>query len=60
MNIEDFSEVLYKKEENGSCTLTFNIPKRRNALSYVTFLEIETVIDDMEKDDNAKVLIITG
>ncbi|MHA2397484.1 MAG: enoyl-CoA hydratase/isomerase family protein [Promethearchaeota archaeon] len=60
MNIEDLTEVLYEKEENGICTLTFNIPKRRNALSYVTFLEIETVIDDMEKDDNARVLIITG
>jgi len=60
MNIEDITEVIYEKEENGICTLTFNIPKRRNALSYVTFLEIWTVLDDMEKDKNAKVLIITG
>ena len=60
MNIEDITEVTYEKEENGICTLTFNIPKRRNALSYVTFLEIWAVLDDMEKDKNAKVLIITG
>lgn len=60
MKIEDLSEVIYEKEENGICTLTFNIPKRRNALSYVTFLEIWTVLDDMEKDENAKILIITG
>jgi len=60
MNIEDIKEVIYEKEDNGICTLTFNIPKRRNALSYVTFLEIWTVLDDMEKDKNAKVLIITG
>lgn len=60
MNIEDLSEVIYEKEDNGICTLTFNIPKRRNALSFVTFLEIYTVIDDMEKDKNAKVLIMTG
>ena len=38
MKIEDLSEVIYEKEENGICTLTYNIPKRRNALSYVTFL----------------------
>jgi 2-(1,2-epoxy-1,2-dihydrophenyl)acetyl-CoA isomerase len=60
MKIEDLKEVIYEKEENGICTLTLNIPKRRNALSFVTFLEIETVLDDMKKDKNARVLIITG
>lgn len=60
MNVEDLTEVLYDKEENGICTLTFNIPKRRNAMSVITFLEINTVLDDMEKDENARVLIITG
>ena len=60
LKIEDLSEVIYEKEENGICTLTFNIPKRRNALSFVTFLEIETVLEDMEKDKNARVLIMTG
>ncbi|MFW9865530.1 MAG: enoyl-CoA hydratase/isomerase family protein [Candidatus Thorarchaeota archaeon] len=60
MKIKDISELIYKKEDNGICTLTFNIPKRRNALSYVTFLEMCAVIDDMETDKNAKILIITG
>ncbi|MBY8991585.1 MAG: enoyl-CoA hydratase/isomerase family protein [Candidatus Lokiarchaeota archaeon] len=60
MKIEDLSEIIYEKEENGICTITLNIPKRRNALSFVTFLELWTAIDDMEKDKNAKVLIITG
>ena len=60
MNIEDFEDIIYKKEENGICTITFNRPERRNALSFVTFLEIQTALDDMEKDKNSKVLIITG
>jgi len=60
MNIEDFEDIIYEKEENGICTITFNRPKRRNALSYVTFLEIRTALDDMEKDKNARVLIMTG
>ncbi|MFW9821927.1 MAG: enoyl-CoA hydratase/isomerase family protein [Candidatus Thorarchaeota archaeon] len=60
MNIKDLTEVIYEKGENGICTLTFNIPKRRNALSVVTFLEIDTVLEDMKNDDNARVLIITG
>ncbi|MFX1325926.1 MAG: enoyl-CoA hydratase/isomerase family protein [Promethearchaeota archaeon] len=60
MKIEDLSEIIYEKEENGICTITFNIPERRNALSVITLLEIWTVIDDMEKDKNTKVLIMTG
>ena len=60
MKIEDLNEIIYEKEENGICTITLNIPKRRNALSFVTFLELWTAIDDMENDKNAKVLIMTG
>jgi len=60
MKIEDIQDIIYEKEENGICTITFNRPERRNALSYVTFLEIRTVLDDMEKDKNARVLIMTG
>ncbi len=60
MNIEDLNDIIYEKEENGICTITFNTPKRRNAFSQITFLEIETVLDDMERDKNAKILIMTG
>jgi len=60
MNIADFEAILYEKEENGICTITINRPERRNAVTYVTFLEILTVLEDMEKDKNTKVLLITG
>ncbi|MFX1445900.1 MAG: enoyl-CoA hydratase/isomerase family protein [Promethearchaeota archaeon] len=60
MNISDFQDILYEKEENGICTLIFNRPERRNAISKLTFVEIEAVLDDMEQDETAKVLIITG
>ncbi len=60
MNIEDIQDVIYEKEENGICTVTLNTPERKNAMSFVTFLELETILDDMEADKNAKVLIITG
>ncbi|NHJ23820.1 MAG: enoyl-CoA hydratase [Candidatus Lokiarchaeota archaeon] len=60
MNIEDFEDITYIKEENGICTATFSKPERRNAVTYITFLELFYVIDDMEKDKNARVLIITG
>jgi 2-(1,2-epoxy-1,2-dihydrophenyl)acetyl-CoA isomerase len=56
----EFNEILYEKEPNGICTLTINMPKRRNALSFMTFYEIELALDDMIADKKARVLIITG
>jgi len=60
LNIEDFTDIKYEKEENGICTATISRPERRNAISAVTWLELETILTDMEQDKNAKVLIITG
>ncbi|MFX0073258.1 MAG: enoyl-CoA hydratase/isomerase family protein, partial [Candidatus Hermodarchaeota archaeon] len=60
MEIEEFKDIIYEKEENGICTLIFNKPERKNAISKLTFVEIEAVLDDMEQDKNSKVLIITG
>jgi 2-(1,2-epoxy-1,2-dihydrophenyl)acetyl-CoA isomerase len=60
MDIADIKDITYEKEPNGICTVTLNRPKRRNAMSFVTFLELETVLEDMEADDNAQILIITG
>ncbi|TFF99989.1 MAG: enoyl-CoA hydratase/isomerase family protein [Promethearchaeota archaeon] len=60
MDISDIKDIKYEKEPNGICTVTLNTPKRRNAMSFVTFLELETVLDDMKNDDNAKILILTG
>jgi len=60
MNIEDISDIIYEKEENGICTATINAPERKNAMSLVTFLELETILEDMDADKNAHVLILTG
>jgi len=61
MKIEDLQDCIYEKEEDmGICTLTFNRPERRNALSFISLLEIETVLTHMEEDKSARVLIITG
>ena len=60
MRIEDFEDIIYEKEDNGICTVTISRPEARNAVTYITFLEIYIVLEDMEKDKNTKVLIITG
>ena len=58
--IEDFKDIKYEKEENGICTITINRPERRNALSPLTFLELQAAFDHMEQDDDIRVVIITG
>lgn len=60
MKLDDIHDIIYEKEENGICTASLNIPERKNAMSFVTFLELVTILDDMESDKNARVLIITG
>jgi enoyl-CoA hydratase/carnithine racemase len=61
MKIEDLKDCVFEKEEDtGICTLTFNRPERRNALSFISLFEIETVLTYMEQDKGARVLIITG
>ena len=58
--IEDFKDIKYEKEENGICTITINRPERRNALSPITFLELEFAFEYMEHDDDVRVAVITG
>ncbi|MHA1254971.1 MAG: enoyl-CoA hydratase-related protein [Promethearchaeota archaeon] len=60
ISIEDFKDIKYEKEENGLCTITINRPERRNALSILSFLELEAALDHMEQDDDVKVVLLTG
>jgi len=61
MRVEDFKDILYAKDEStGIVTVTLNTPKRKNALSFVSFLELYYAVEEMEKDDTARALIITG
>ncbi|MFX0043905.1 MAG: enoyl-CoA hydratase/isomerase family protein [Candidatus Hodarchaeota archaeon] len=60
MDTEDFEDIIYEKEDNGICTITISRPEIRNAVTHITFFEIFKVLEDMEKDKNSKVLIITG
>ncbi|MHA1727616.1 MAG: enoyl-CoA hydratase/isomerase family protein [Promethearchaeota archaeon] len=60
MKIEDFTDIKYVKEENGICTATLSRPEKRNAVNGITWLELQTILKDMEQDKNARVLILTG
>lgn len=46
--------------DDGIATLTINRPKTLNALDIPTLLEFEGKWDEVERDDNVKVIVITG
>ena len=61
MNIEEFQDIKYQKDdETGIVTVTLATPKRKNAMSFLTFLELWYATDMVEKDDTAQAMLITG
>lgn len=61
MKVEEFKDVLYEKEEaTGIVTVALNTPERKNALSFITFLDLFYAVEQMEKDDTARAMILTG
>lgn len=60
MNSLKFEDIIFKKRKDGICYIILNRPERRNALSQQTFLEIEQALIKLNRDDEVKVLILTG
>ena len=60
MLVEEFKQIKYEKEENGILTVTLNWPIKKNALSPLGLLELWYAVDHAEKDDQVKVMILTG
>lgn len=54
-----FKDILYSVED-GIARLTLNKPEKLNALSWSTWAEIESAIEQANEDDDAKVVLITG
>lgn len=54
-----YKYVLYTKED-GIATLTFNRPEVLNALNWDMVDEIEAVVEEVKRDDEVRVLIVTG
>jgi enoyl-CoA hydratase/carnithine racemase len=55
----EFQNIKWEREGNIG-VITLNRPKSLNALSAPLFEELETLISDIEKDDNLGAFIITG
>ena len=54
-----FENIILEKEE-GIATLTFNRPDAMNALNIQTRAEFQQAVEDLEADDDIKVVILTG
>ncbi|MEM3640750.1 MAG: enoyl-CoA hydratase-related protein, partial [Candidatus Bathyarchaeia archaeon] len=55
----EFKNTLYEKKD-GRAIITINRPSVLNVLNEETMLEILSELEDAEKDDNIKVLVLTG
>jgi enoyl-CoA hydratase/carnithine racemase len=61
MKEKTFTDIRYQKDDGtGIVTVTLNRPERRNALDHYSFLELFWAAEQVEKDDSAYAMIITG
>jgi len=61
MNPEEFQDILYRKDETtGIVRVTLNQPKRKNSLTFHSFMELCLAADEVQKDPGATAMIITG
>jgi len=53
-------ELVLFQQEDGIATITINRPKQMNALNPEVLNQLEQALDRVEKDKDAKVILITG
>lgn len=54
-----YETIIYEKRE-GVGIITFNRPQRKNSLNMQLVREMNQLLDEIEEDDEVKVLILTG
>jgi len=55
-----YKDLLLEKREDGVAILTLNVPEKLNALSRNMSLSLPLAADELAKDDNVRVVIVTG
>jgi trans-feruloyl-CoA hydratase/vanillin synthase len=53
-------ETLLVERSDGVATVTFNRPERRNAMNPKLHMEMSAALDELEEDDDVRVLVVTG
>jgi enoyl-CoA hydratase/carnithine racemase len=60
LHTSDFSDISYQLDSNGVVTVSLDTPKRKNALSGLTALELRWAAKHFQADDGAHAMILTG
>ena len=55
-----YEELIYSVENDNVAVITLNRPEAMNALTHQTHAELAEAIDQADKDDKIRVLVITG
>lgn len=55
----EFKTIILRKEE-GVATLVFNRPQRRNAFNQDMLEELQLAMNDVQRDDAVRALVVTG
>ena len=60
MDITEFSDIRYERDGDGIVTVSLDTPKRKNAISGLTALELRWAATHFQEDDDALAMILTG
>ena len=60
MQTSEFTDISYQLDSDGIVTVSMNTPKRKNAISGLTALELRWAAQHFQEDDNALAMILTG
>jgi len=56
----NYETIIYEKDKEGIATLTFNRPQAMNAQNPQMMTEIREAVEEADKDNEVRVLIVTG
>lgn len=56
----EYKEIIYSIEKGNIAIITINRPEARNALTHITHTELAQAIEEANKDDNVRVIVLTG
>lgn len=55
-----YEDLLLEKREDGVAILTLNVPEKLNAITSTMSMNLPLATDELARDDNVRVVIVTG
>jgi enoyl-CoA hydratase/carnithine racemase len=55
-----YEDILYDVADDGVATITINRPDRMNAVRYETYRDLRAALDEANRDDAVRCLVLTG